>query len=75
MTITIPRTTDPILEFDEVQREAGNVSRTTLWRMWRKGNFPKPIQISPGRVGWLESEVNEWKVARSSLRHTERKAA
>lgn len=33
-----------------------NVSPTTLWRMIQRGEFPKPIQISPRRVGWIEEE-------------------
>ena len=32
-------------------------SRATLWRLQRMGNFPKRRQISPGRVGWLASEI------------------
>ncbi len=27
-------------------------STTTLWRQCRRGAFPKPVSISPGRVGW-----------------------
>jgi len=36
------------------------VSRVTLWRMERAGLFPKRIQISPNRVGWMESDVDAW---------------
>ena len=37
------------------------LSRTTRWRMEKKGEFPQRRLISPGgRVGWLESEINEW---------------
>ena len=36
------------------------VSRTTLWRMERAGNFPKRIQISANRIGWLEADVDAW---------------
>ncbi|MBF0321780.1 MAG: AlpA family phage regulatory protein [Magnetococcales bacterium] len=25
-----------------------------------RGEFPRPIQISPRRVGWLESDVTAW---------------
>lgn len=59
---------DPLLPFKAVSHEAGNVSRPTLWRMWRKGDFPKPISISPGRVGWLKSEVDAWKASRAAAR-------
>ena len=36
------------------------VSRTTLWRMERAGLFPRHIQISPNRVGWMELDVDAW---------------
>ena len=36
------------------------LSRTTLWRLERNGNFPKRIQISPNRIGWLEMDVEAW---------------
>lgn len=63
-----PTQSDPLLPFKVVSREAGNVSRPTLWRMWRKGHFPKPISISPGRVGWLKSEIDAWKASRVASR-------
>ena len=75
MSDQISRDTDPMLDFSEVSKSLGNASRSTLWRMWRKGEFPKPIKISPGRVGWLQSEIDAWKTARASLRQSSGKAA
>ncbi len=37
-----------------------SLSRTTLWRLVRSGSFPRSIRISPGRVAWSASAVNEW---------------
>ena len=37
-----------------------NLSRSTLWRMEKKGKFPKRINISSNRVGWYEDEVSSW---------------
>jgi prophage regulatory protein len=37
-----------------------SLSRTTLWRLSRRGDFPKPISLSPGRRGWPESAVAKW---------------
>jgi predicted DNA-binding transcriptional regulator AlpA len=28
-----------------------NISRVTLWRMWRRGEGPKKLQVSPNRCG------------------------
>ena len=33
---------------------------TTLWRLTRRGEFPKPIRLSSGAVGWLDSEISDW---------------
>ncbi len=33
------------------------VSNSTLWRMIRKGDFPRPVLISARRVGFPSSEV------------------
>lgn len=43
----------------EVSQLVG-VSKTTLWRMERAGQFPSRRQVSPGRVAWLTSEVERW---------------
>lgn len=36
------------------------VSRATLYRMVNAGDFPKPLQLSPKRVAWLQAEVDAW---------------
>lgn len=35
------------------------LSNATIWRMVKRGEFPKPVQISPGRVGYRREEVLE----------------
>ena len=56
-------TDDRLLLWPEVKRHTG-VSRTTAWRMERTGGFPARVQLSPGRVGWWESDVTAWKMSR-----------
>lgn len=48
------------------------VSRITLWRMETRGEFPRSVQISPGCVGWLESDVDDWIEDRRSRPKTPR---
>lgn len=36
------------------------LDRSTIWRMSREGRFPKPIQLTPGRIGWRWSAVLAW---------------
>lgn len=40
------------------------LSRTTIWELRRGGAFPRPIQISPHRIAWRESDVDDWIAAR-----------
>jgi len=43
------------------------LSRSTIWRRIRDGNFPAPIQISPGRVAWLDRDILAWMAAQKQL--------
>ncbi len=43
------------------------VSNVTIWRMEKTGSFPKRRQLSPGRVGWLASEVDAWLESRQTV--------
>lgn len=29
-------------------------------RLEKAGKFPKRVTIGPNRVGWVESEINQW---------------
>lgn len=40
--------------------EITTFSDTTLWRRVRAEAFPKPVQLSPGRVAWPRKAVHEW---------------
>ncbi|MDA3969740.1 MAG: AlpA family transcriptional regulator [Desulfobulbaceae bacterium] len=40
--------------------ELTGLSRTTIWRMERKGEFPSRVPLSGNSVGWRYSEVMEW---------------
>lgn len=43
-----------------------DISPVTLWRMRTRGEFPQPLQISSGRVGWCARTVWEWLAERDS---------
>ena len=40
--------------------EITGLSRTTLWRMEKTGNFPARVSLGVGSVGWRYSKVHEW---------------
>ena len=39
-------------------------SRASIYRWEKAGNFPQRRQISSNRVGWVESEIQNWMAAR-----------
>nr|WP_315051751.1 AlpA family phage regulatory protein [uncultured Brevundimonas sp.] len=58
---------DRILPWSQVKVISG-LSRTTVWRLQKTGDFPASVQVSPNRVGWWQSELLEWKRARTPRR-------
>ncbi|ADH86824.1 helix-turn-helix transcriptional regulator [Desulfurivibrio alkaliphilus] len=36
------------------------LSDPTIWRLEKKGKFPKRLRLGGNSCGWLEHEVNEW---------------
>jgi len=50
---------DKIIRSKEVQ-ELTSLSRTTLWRLERKGEFPARVPLTSGSIGWRLSEVQQW---------------
>jgi prophage regulatory protein len=42
------------------------LSRATVWALRRRGAFPRPIQISPNRIMWRESELEQWIAERTN---------
>jgi prophage regulatory protein len=50
---------DLILPPNEVVRRT-NLSRATLYRMWKRSEFPSPIQLSPRRIGFSSAQVESW---------------
>ena len=52
-----------ILCKDEVVALTG-LSSATIYRMVARGEFPRPVQLSPGRTGWRTDEIEEWLASR-----------
>ena len=40
------------------------LSKVTIWRKEKSGAFPKRINLTSRRVGWIESEIVGWLEAR-----------
>jgi len=57
--------TDRIIRRSELAETLG-VSKVTVWRMARRGELPRPLQISANVVGWRQSTVEKWLDAREA---------
>lgn len=54
---------DTVIPVREAARRAG-VSSRTLQRLWSVGEGPARIELSPRRVGVLESDLASWLASR-----------
>jgi prophage regulatory protein len=64
---------DCYLRTKEVLANTG-LSRTTIHRLVKDGDFPSPKRLGKRAVGWLSSDVARWREARPEARN-EAKAA
>jgi prophage regulatory protein len=48
-----------ILRRAEIVDRSG-LSFPTIWRKIQAGTFPKPVQLGPNSVGWVEEEFEAW---------------
>ncbi len=48
-----------ILRREEVCKKV-RLSKSTIYRMIRKKEFPAPINLSERRVGWLDKDIDKW---------------
>ena len=48
-----------LIPFREVAQRVA-LSRSTIWRMERAGQFPKRRRLSVNKVAWYEPEIEEW---------------
>jgi prophage regulatory protein len=44
------------------------LSRSTIYSLISRGEFPQKIQLSTRSIGFLESEVNDWVTSKVSQR-------
>ncbi len=52
-----------LLGIEEVM-EIIPISRSGLYRLMRDGDFPASRQVTPGRVCWRRTDLDEWIVER-----------
>jgi prophage regulatory protein len=50
---------ESIRRMSEVKNKTG-LSRSTIYELIKRKQFPKPINLGLRSVGWLESEIEAW---------------
>lgn len=53
-----------IIRLKEVIDSTG-LARSTIYKYIAEGSFPKPVSLGDRCVGWVDSEVHDWILARS----------
>src|SRR5262245_25961738 len=61
----VPDTSLKLLRFPAVRERTG-LSRSTIWRLERRGTCPRHHRISANAVAWLEDDIADW--IRSKIR-------
>ena len=45
---------------ENIVLETTGLSRTSIWRLERQGQFPERLQLGGRSVGWIEHEILKW---------------
>ena len=51
--------TELMLRRPAVEKRTG-LSRSTIYLMMSRGEFPKPVHLGARAVGWPEAAISEW---------------
>ena len=58
-----------IIPFDDLHPKKGiPYSKTQIWRLEKRGQFPRRVRIGAGRHGWVESEIDQFIADRIAAR-------
>ena len=36
------------------------MGKSLIYKLMARGDFPKPVQLSPGSVAWVEADIDAW---------------
>jgi len=45
------------------------LSRSTLYRQVKLGQFPQPVKIGPRAIAWRETDLEKWLKSRQTVAH------
>ena len=58
---------DTLLTIEEVGARI-RLSKPTIYKLIRQGQFPKQLRLCANKVAWLECEVGAWVAERAAAR-------
>jgi len=61
---------DTLLTIEEVAVRT-RLSKPTIYKLIRQGDFPRQLRLCANKVAWLEREVSAWVAARAEARAAE----
>jgi prophage regulatory protein len=64
-----------ILSLKDLRERGILYSRVHIYRLVKAGKFPAPIKVGQNRIGWVESEIDEWLNVKIAERDARTKAA
>lgn len=61
---------DPIMRIIRLREviDSTGLARSTVYKYIAEGTFPKPVALGDRAVGWVQSEVQDWIMARIEQR-------
>ena len=45
-----------------------NISESTVFRWWKSGHLPSPIELGPNRTVWDKAEIDKWIEKKKEIR-------
>lgn len=63
-------TNETLLTVEEVAALT-RLSKPTIYKLVKRGDFPKQLRLCANKVAWLRSEITEWIVIRAEARTTQ----
>lgn len=52
-----------VIRLPELTSRIG-LSKSQVYKMCRRGSFPKPMKLGPRASAWVEEEVNQWMLSK-----------
>ena len=49
-----------LLRLAKVQERIGGLHKTSIYRLIRAGEFPKPVKLGAVAVAWRADEIDKW---------------